>query len=151
MHRVVAAVLLRDGAVLLTHRSPTRRWYPDVWDLPGGHVAPGEDEVAALHRELAEELGVRVVVLDDGPPVRLEEPAAGIRLGIWVARRWAGTPENRSPEEHDELRWVSGPELGGLPLAHPAYTGLLLPLLAGRSPDSRSRPAPVGEKPQASR
>lgn len=129
MHDVVAAVLVLGGTVLLAHRAPTRRWYPGVWDLPGGHVAPGEDEVAALHRELHEELGVRDVVLDDGPLVRFEEPATGLRLGIWVTRRWSGSPANRSPEEHDELRWVSGPQLTGLPLAHPGYAGLLASLL----------------------
>ena len=49
--RVVAA-LLRDGnRVLLCHRSPQRRWYPDVWDLPGGHVERRELPGAALARE----------------------------------------------------------------------------------------------------
>ncbi|GID92165.1 NUDIX hydrolase [Amorphoplanes digitatis] len=56
--RIVTA-LLRDGnRVLLCHRSPQRRWYPDVWDLPGGHVEPGEPPGAALARELREELVV---------------------------------------------------------------------------------------------
>jgi 8-oxo-dGTP diphosphatase len=31
---VVAAVVVRDGEVLLCHRSPNREWYPNVWDLP---------------------------------------------------------------------------------------------------------------------
>ncbi|MGY1698758.1 NUDIX domain-containing protein [Geodermatophilus sp. SYSU D00766] len=35
-----------------------RRWYPDAWDFPGGHLEPGEDEPAAPARELSEELGV---------------------------------------------------------------------------------------------
>ena len=30
-----------------------------MWDLPGGFLANGEDPVAGLQRELAEELGVR--------------------------------------------------------------------------------------------
>jgi 8-oxo-dGTP pyrophosphatase MutT (NUDIX family) len=29
-----------------------------VWDLPGGHVLPGEESAEALVRELTEELGV---------------------------------------------------------------------------------------------
>ncbi len=37
-HHVVAGVLVRGDAVLMTHRSPSRRWYPGVWDLPGGDV-----------------------------------------------------------------------------------------------------------------
>ena len=39
---MVAGVLVRGTEVLLGHRSPGRRWYPDVWDLPGGHVEPGD-------------------------------------------------------------------------------------------------------------
>lgn len=57
VHVVVAAVLRRRGRALLVHRSPQRRWYPDVWDLPGGHVEAGEDPAQALARELTEELG----------------------------------------------------------------------------------------------
>jgi 8-oxo-dGTP diphosphatase len=38
MHLVVCGALVKNGAVLLVHRSPTRRAYQDLWDLPGGHV-----------------------------------------------------------------------------------------------------------------
>ena len=44
-HIVVAALLRRRGRVLMVHRSPRRRWYPDTWDLPGGHAAPGRGTV----------------------------------------------------------------------------------------------------------
>lgn len=57
--QVVAGVLRRNGRLLLFHRRPDRTHYPDVWDLPGGHVEVGESTIDALVRELAEELGVR--------------------------------------------------------------------------------------------
>src|SRR6202044_4104637 len=57
---IVAAVLVRDGRVLLCLRSPQRRWSPCMWDLPGGHVEHGESDPVALARELCEELGVTV-------------------------------------------------------------------------------------------
>ena len=67
--RIVTA-LLRDGnRILLCHRSPRRRWYPDVWDLPGGHVEPGELPGAALARELREEHGIDVAA-PSGPPLQ---------------------------------------------------------------------------------
>ena len=56
--RIVAAVLREGDRVLLCHRSAGRRWYPDVWDLPGGHVDEGEDPKESLVRELRDELGI---------------------------------------------------------------------------------------------
>jgi len=56
--RIVTAVLRDGDRLLLCHRSAGRRWYPDVWDLPGGHVEEGEDPKESLVRELREELGI---------------------------------------------------------------------------------------------
>jgi 8-oxo-dGTP diphosphatase len=66
-HRVACAALVRGGRVLLGHRSPGRRWYPDVWDLPGGHVDDGETPACALAREVREELGVHIDVPAGAP------------------------------------------------------------------------------------
>ena len=60
MHEVVAAALVREGRVLLVHRSLNRRAYPGVWDLPGGHIETSETELAALTKEMREELGVQI-------------------------------------------------------------------------------------------
>ena len=60
MHEVVVGALVRGGQVLLVHRSPNKRAYPDVWDLPGGLIEAGESELGALTRELHEELGVQM-------------------------------------------------------------------------------------------
>lgn len=129
MDAVVAGALVQDHRVLLGHRSPSRRWYPDVWDLPGGHVERGESELDALVREMHEELGVHIVASDCQELRTLRLPAGDgdgeLRLSVWSVRRWAGTPVNRSLEEHDELRWFSGDELTELSLAHSAYQDLL--------------------------
>lgn len=60
VHHVVCGLLIHDGRVLLGHRSPQKRWYPNVWDFPGGHIEPGEAAHEALRRELREELGITV-------------------------------------------------------------------------------------------
>jgi 8-oxo-dGTP diphosphatase len=54
--RVVAAVIRRADLVLITRR-PDRPGLPGQWEFPGGKVEEGEEEPAALRRELAEELG----------------------------------------------------------------------------------------------
>jgi 8-oxo-dGTP diphosphatase len=124
LHDVVAGLLVRDGRVLLCHRAPDREWYPDVWDLPGGHIEDGEVPGAALVRELTEELDVRVTV-PDAPIVEVTDDDAGLRLTVWRIDAWQGEPTNGSPDEHDELGWFTPAELTGLALAHPSYPELL--------------------------
>jgi 8-oxo-dGTP diphosphatase len=121
-HEVVAGIVVRAAQVLLCHRSADRAWYPDTWDLPGGHVESGETPHGALGRELHEELGIRVVV-PAGPFARLEE--ADFDCRIWIVTEWVGTPANVAPDEHDEVAWWSLPALPGLALAHPDYPELL--------------------------
>jgi len=55
---VVAAVIERDGLVLIGQRKRTG-WHPLRWEFPGGKAEPGEDPEPALARELAEELDIR--------------------------------------------------------------------------------------------
>jgi ADP-ribose pyrophosphatase YjhB (NUDIX family) len=64
--RVSAVLRWRDQILLCRHEKPDRGEY---WLLPGGGVNAGESLVAALHRELAEEVGI-----DDRLPV--EGPVA---------------------------------------------------------------------------
>ena len=110
---VVAGLLRRGGRALVVHRSPHRRWFPDAWDLPGGHVAEGEEPRAALVRELHEELGIVVDVVGE-PFVQVH--AADFRLDIWLIDCWVGAPINAAPDEHDALAWVTASELDSLRL-----------------------------------
>jgi len=122
--RVVAAILRRDNRLLLCHRHPERAWYPDVWDLPGGHVEHGETPTEALARELREELAVDLRSPLGRPFDEVEDSAAAVNMTIWLID-YAGTIVNHAPDEHDELRWVTSDEIAGLVLAHPSYVELL--------------------------
>ena len=127
--RIVAA-LLRDGnRVLLCHRSPERRWYPDVWDLPGGHVEPGELPGSALARELREELGIDIAA-PSGPPLQ-EVHADTFEMQIWLIEAWTGSPVNVAPDEHDAIGWFTRDALADLSLAHHSYPAMFSRVLAG--------------------
>jgi 8-oxo-dGTP diphosphatase len=116
--KVVVGALVREGRVLLGHRSPHKHAYPNVWDLPGGVIEAGESELDALTRELHEELGVQIATdsvshlgrLTAGPS---EAPAL---LSVWLVRDWKGSPANLAPEEHVDIGWFGLDELP--PLAH---------------------------------
>ena len=58
---MVAAVIRRDGRILVTRRHGHAE-RGGQWEFPGGKVEPGEAEEAALRREILEELGCRVTV-----------------------------------------------------------------------------------------
>ena len=124
---VVGGLLVAGHRVLLGHRNPARRWYPDVWDIPGGHVEPGESSRAAVERELREELGVTVSSAHECARLRLPGGAEDdtVVIDVWLVTSWAGTPVNRSPEEHDAVQWFGVDDLPTSELAHPALDGLL--------------------------
>jgi 8-oxo-dGTP diphosphatase len=128
--RIVTAFLRDGNRVLLCHRSPQRRWYPDVWDLPGGHVEPGEVPGAALARELREELGIDVAE-PAGPPI-LQIHADAFDMQVWLIESWAGDPVNVALDEHDAIGWFRENQLGGLRLAHDSYLAMFTEALAVR-------------------
>lgn len=115
--RIAVAALVSEGRLLMVHRHPSRRWYPNCWDLVGGHIEAGESPARAVHRECLEELGVRI----DTPvpvPMRFSDP--GIEMYAFRVTSWVGKPANSAPEEHDDLRWFTAAEIPTLVIADPS-------------------------------
>jgi 8-oxo-dGTP diphosphatase len=130
VHDCVGALLVRHGTFLLGRRSAGRRWLAEAWDVPGGHIEPGEDAQQALRRELAEELGIvaaqpRYLQTLHGDGL---EPW---RLQLFAVAAWAGELRNLQPSEHAELRWCSLAEAKDLlGTAHPDFARVLEAALA---------------------
>ena len=55
-----------DGVkkLFLPRRAATKKFFPDVFELPGGHIDFGEDIVAGLKREVREEHDMEITVGD---------------------------------------------------------------------------------------
>jgi len=58
---VCAAVIEKDGKVLLTERPADKR-LGGFWEFPGGKIDPGESPHRSLRREIKEELDIEIEV-----------------------------------------------------------------------------------------
>ncbi|MDX6347059.1 MAG: 8-oxo-dGTP diphosphatase [Streptomyces sp.] len=107
----VYGLLIRETpepAVLLELRAGTG-WYDGHWHLPAGHVDAGESVVAALARELGEELsiGAEPADLELLHTMHCRTPGTSY---AWVdvyfgLRVWSGEPRNAEPHRCAEIRW----------------------------------------------
>lgn len=87
----VAAIIIEDGAVLLTKRGGSER--AGLWDIPGGFVEYDEDIRDALIREILEETGL-VIEVGRVYDVRSNffHDTQRHSVGVWfLARRLGGT------------------------------------------------------------
>lgn len=104
------------GRLLLVRRAnPPGR---GLWSVPGGRVEPGEADVDAVVREVAEETGLRVAVVRFAGSVRRPAPGAGtFDIRDYVARLdGCGSDQPVAGDDAQEARWVTRAELAHLPL-----------------------------------
>jgi len=114
LRRLVVAAAIVDDLDQPTRLLAARRSRPariaGRWEFPGGKVDPGETPTEALHRELAEELGVEVELgdeftgPDDGGWIITDRHV----MRLWFARIVRG--EAQPLAEHDLVRWVPAGE-----------------------------------------
>lgn len=76
---VTAAVITRQGKVLITQRHPTSS-HPGCWEFPGGKVEAGETPEQCMARELLEEMDIRVLVGERLAQVSHTYPEIAIEL-----------------------------------------------------------------------
>jgi 8-oxo-dGTP diphosphatase len=106
---VVAAVIERDGALLVTRRPPGVH-LEGLWEFPGGKIDPAETHVDALRREIVEELDVDVAVRDLVLATSHAYPDRTVVLYFYNCDL-QGTPR---PLLGQEMRWVRREELADL-------------------------------------
>jgi 8-oxo-dGTP diphosphatase len=104
---VAAAILDGSGRVLIAER-PAGKHMAGRWEFPGGKVAPGESEEAALARELAEELGIEVTSARAMMRLRHRYPDRTVELSMWVVESYRGEPR---PLDGQRLKWVQRAQL----------------------------------------
>ena len=107
MQAVTAAILAKDGKILIARRPASSR-LARLWEFPGGKVEDGETPEACLARELREELNIEVSIGAFLGESIYHYEHGSIRLLAYETFWKSGIIE---PKEHDEIRWVSLGEL----------------------------------------
>ena len=108
MTRVVAALIVQDGKLLICQRTKHQSM-PLKWEFPGGKIEPGEHAVAALKRELDEELGIAATVSAElARIVHTYRRGASVELRFFLVEEFQGEIDNRI---FREVRWVRRAEL----------------------------------------
>jgi 8-oxo-dGTP diphosphatase len=112
------------------------------WEFPGGKREPGEAPLAALERELREELGIEVLEAEPVLVLEHDYPDKRVRLDVWHVRRYRGEITAR---EGQPLRWVTVAECRHIELLEADWPIVeRLPLLAvGSAALSEGRQTPT--------
>tara|TARA_B110000240_G_scaffold5992_1_gene6610 strand:- start:2138 stop:2536 length:399 start_codon:yes stop_codon:yes gene_type:complete len=106
---VAAALIDRDGRVLLAQRPPNKSM-AGLWEFPGGKVEDGENPEDSLIRELNEELGIDTWGSCLAPLSFASHSYEDFHLlmPLFACRKWIGTP---TAMEGQVLKWVSKSDL----------------------------------------
>jgi A/G-specific adenine glycosylase len=106
---VSVAIIMRGGRFYVTRR-PDDVLLGGLWELPGGKWEAHEDGEAALHRELHEELGIRVRVEAAFPVVKHAYTHFSVRLHPFLCT----IVGRKDPFSKLPSQWIERREIGSL-------------------------------------
>ena len=122
---VVGAIIENENREILCALRGPEMTLPNYWEFPGGKIEEGESKEEALIREIDEELGCQIEVLQHVDDTTYEYEKVIVRLETYLSRIISGTPKI---SEHAEIKWVPRTELNTLnwaPADIPAIEKLL--------------------------
>jgi 8-oxo-dGTP diphosphatase len=86
-----------ENRLLIMKSSDINEKHAGEWDLPGGHIHEGEDDIVGLMREVKEE-----TTLDIASPEKIHEEG---RIKFYKTSQYHGTIE--LSDEHTDYKWVT--------------------------------------------
>ena len=122
---IVVGIIKRGRDVLIAKR-PKNKAFPSKWEFPGGKIEPGESPKECLAREIGEELGVSVVILESigVRDLKYSYPVEQTFRCHCYLCKITGEPQLLI---HEDLKWVDVEQLTGFDLLE--GDRMLLPLI----------------------
>lgn len=105
--RVVAAEIENNGTFLITQRRPEASM-PLLWEFPGGRVADGESDAAALGRTISDRIGCGISMGEKTMEMSHDYESYTLSL-VSYRVSLLGAPTRRYV---NDLRWVKPEDFG---------------------------------------
>lgn len=121
---IIERVIKGEYQVLFAQR-PAGKAYAGYWEFPGGKIESGESVIAALVREIDEELGLHIATATLWRAERFSYEHAHVELNFCRSNDWSGEPRGR---EGQAFSWQSPDAISLAPLLpalHAAESGVL--------------------------
>lgn len=100
---VLAAIIRDESGRVLVARRKIHLSNGGKWEFPGGKLFPGESPEQCLAREIREEMGIEIEVLEPFHLVNFTYPEKSILLIGYICRVTGG---NWHLTDHDQICWV---------------------------------------------
>ncbi len=111
----IRAIIRKGNDILLVQRAENDSFEPNTWEFPGGKVDPGEDLNESLYREIHEETGLMITILEPlfyWDEKSIKEKYADFRhVSLYFECSVPINAKVKTSFEHDHFVWQSLAEI----------------------------------------
>ncbi len=108
---VSAAVIYRNGKTYIQQR-PKRGLMAGLWEFPGGKIEKNESPEDCLHREIKEELGIKIVIKEKIMTIKHSYTQFRVTLHVYLCSHKSGKIRATSC---DQWKWIAAQEIDQYP------------------------------------
>ena len=116
-HQAISvAIILNDKGEVLIAQRPLNAMLGGLWEFPGGKQENNETSLQALHREVKEELGIEISVIEDFMSLNHAYSHFTITLSAYLCvLKPTKTLQIPTPKASDQIKWVCIQDLENYP------------------------------------
>lgn len=137
---VITAIIQKEGKYLITRRSASKKRFPGMWTVPGGHLEPSDFMSypkdtehywynvleKALAREIKEEVGLTIENVRYVTSLATEHKDGAASVVISCLADYVSGEVRLQEEETDTYEWVSLADAKGYELIDGIYDELAM-------------------------